>query len=105
MKSLAPMIRSIMRTRSGNRRRVGSCTMVGAESRYRPRRVSSWQPLAARAMQSIGSGFCDQAELATGGMPIFGAELVRLQCELRHSIRNHRGIVAGDAEVVVIDPV
>ena len=32
MKSVAPISRRTIRTGSGNRRRVGSCTMVGARS-------------------------------------------------------------------------
>ena len=59
MKSFAPMIPSIMLTRSGNRRRVGSCRMVGAESKYRTPRVSSSHPPAAStdliaALPSVG---------------------------------------------------
>jgi hypothetical protein len=36
------------RTRNGNRFRVGSCTTTGLKSEYVRRRVSSWQPSAAR---------------------------------------------------------
>ena len=56
-------------------------------------------------MQLVGAGFCNQTELASGGMSIFGAELVRLERELGHRIRNHRGIVARGTEIVVIDSI
>ena len=48
MKSSAPMSRRIIRTKGGNRRRVGSCTMVGEESWYLTPRVSSSHAPAAQ---------------------------------------------------------
>jgi hypothetical protein len=48
MKSVAPIRRRTIRTGRGNLRRVGSCTMVGAESKCRTPRLSTSHPPAAR---------------------------------------------------------
>ena len=59
----------------------------------------------ARSMPIVRASLRHQAELSTGRVSVFGAELVGREIEFCNSVGNDRGVVPRYAEVVVIHSV